>query len=72
MAIKCCYGCVAPKRQPGCHSKCPEYLQESAEHNRQKAIYDRQRAIKGGLTSQTLKGVNRANKARKKAKGLKG
>lgn len=33
MAIRCCNGCVAPKRYPGCHGKCPEYIKEKAEHN---------------------------------------
>lgn len=28
MTIKCCLDCVAPKRHPGCHGDCPEYLQE--------------------------------------------
>lgn len=28
MTIKCCLYCVAPKRHPGCHGDCPEYLQE--------------------------------------------
>lgn len=31
MRIKCCVGCVAPKRHVGCHSKCEEYLKERAE-----------------------------------------
>lgn len=28
MKIKCCKDCVAPKRYPGCHSVCPEYIHE--------------------------------------------
>ena len=28
--IKCCYGCVAPKRHIGCHASCPEYRAEEA------------------------------------------
>ena len=34
MTIKCCNGCVPPKRHPGCHGKCPEYLAEKAEYDR--------------------------------------
>lgn len=30
MKIKCCKDCVAPKRHPGCHGVCPEYLYEKA------------------------------------------
>ena len=28
--ILCCKGCVAPKRYPGCHGHCPEYIKEKA------------------------------------------
>lgn len=65
-----CKGCVAPKRHPGCHSSCTDYIREKAEHDRLKAIYDREIEIKRGLDSQLLKGVIRANKARRKMKGL--
>lgn len=26
--IRCCYGCVAPKRHVGCHATCPNYIKE--------------------------------------------
>lgn len=29
-----CKLCVAPKRYPGCHSKCKEYIDWKAEHDR--------------------------------------
>ncbi len=45
MAIKCCNGCVPPKRHPGCHGQCPEYLAEKAEYDRLKALYDEKRDI---------------------------
>ena len=32
--ITCCRYCVAPKRHPGCHSTCPEYIKEREEHQR--------------------------------------
>ena len=41
----CCYGCVPPKREPGCHSTCPEYLRRKAEHDALKAKTDEQRRI---------------------------
>lgn len=41
--IKCCRYCVAPKRYPGCHGTCPEYLKERAEYDRLKAIDDKKR-----------------------------
>lgn len=48
MGISCCNGCVAPKRYPGCHGSCPEYIKEKAELNarmeedkqRRRIIYD--------------------------------
>ena len=36
MKIKCCKDCVAPKRHPGCHGVCPEYLYEKAHCGRKK------------------------------------
>ena len=30
--IKCCKGCVAPKRHPGCHDTCKEYKEQKAKH----------------------------------------
>lgn len=43
MKIKCCKDCVAPKRHPGCHGVCPEYLYEKAlweEHRRFSELYE--------------------------------
>ena len=34
--ITCCKDCVAPKRRPGCHGSCPEYIVEKAEHDRER------------------------------------
>ena len=30
MKIRCCRECVPPKRHPGCHSRCEEYIAEKA------------------------------------------
>lgn len=67
--IYSCKGCVAPKRYPGCHSHCPEYLAERAEHDRKKAEADKKKMVDAGLTAQTLVGVNRAHKAQRRMKG---
>lgn len=32
-----CKDCVAPKRYPGCHSVCKEYISWKAEHDEVKA-----------------------------------
>lgn len=68
MAIKCCMGCVAPKRHPGCHDHCPEYIKEKTEYNQEKAAAFRKRRIEEGLDSQTFKGVARINKKKKGCK----
>ncbi len=26
--FECCHKCIAPKRHPGCHSECPEYIEQ--------------------------------------------
>ena len=69
MAINCCWGCVAPKRHPGCHDHCPEYKAEKAKYEFEKAIRDQKKAIADGLTSQSISGVYKAKKALKHRKG---
>ena len=60
--MKCCYGCVAPKRYPGCHSHCPEYIEERAEYDRRKAAEDQKNAVSNGIYLQKSDGVYRATK----------
>ena len=28
-----CKKCIPPKRQPGCHDKCPDYIKDKKEHD---------------------------------------
>jgi hypothetical protein len=63
-----CKGCVPPQRYPGCHSKCPKYLEEKAKHDALKAEYDRKRAIDSGIMSQISDGVHKTIKHRRKGK----
>jgi hypothetical protein len=63
MAIYSCKGCE--KRTPGCHSKCPDYLAEKAEHDRLKAEADKKRDISIGIRDQRTRGVNKAIKSRR-------
>ena len=65
MAIYSCMGCVAPKRNPGCRGKCPEYLAEKAEHDRLKAKYDKERQISNAIYDDTMKKVYKAKKDRR-------
>ncbi len=65
MAINSCMGCVAPKRYPGCHAKCPEYLAAKAEHDRLKAKHDKERDISVGIISNRGGKVYKAMKDRR-------
>lgn len=62
MAIKCCKDCVAPKRYPGCHDHCPEYIKEKTAYDAKMAEEHRKRAIKNGLDSQTCNVIHKAYK----------
>ena len=68
MAINCCNGCVAPKRFPGCHGTCPEYIAEKAEHDKRKAEQDRERDITGAIIGDQMRKVYRAMKSRRNKK----
>ena len=59
MAIKCCMGCVAPKRHTACWDTCPEYLEEKAKYNQQKAEMDKKQEISLAIY------LNRSNKVEK-------
>lgn len=65
MAIKCCHGCIAPKRYPGCHNHCPEYLEEKKKHEAEKAEEYLKRNTISNLISQRGDAVRKANKRRK-------
>ncbi len=60
--IKCCKSCVAPKRHPGCHGHCPEYLAEKAVYEAEKAETDKRKYINAGLDAMAIAAVNRARK----------
>ena len=69
MAIYSCKGCVAPKRYPGCHAVCPEYLAEKEQHDKEKAIIDHNKRIYNGLNSQAVNSIYRSQKIAKRLKG---
>jgi hypothetical protein len=68
MAIKCCYGCVPPKRYPGCHGQCPEYLAEKAEYDRLMAQDREKREIGNAIYSNRSVKVNNAMRRRRNKK----
>ena len=47
-----CKDCVAPKRHPGCHDKCPEYQEQKAKYDEIKEAERKWKEIRGGLISQ--------------------
>ena len=68
MSIKCCFGCVAPKRYPGCGATCKEYLEEKAEDARQKEAYRKERAIANAIYSSRTRRVQAAYRKRRNKK----
>lgn len=65
MAIKSCKSCVAPKRHPGCHDHCPEYITDKTAYEKRKAEYYGDPGVKSGLVSQRAASITRAIKQRK-------
>lgn len=68
--IRCCYGCQAPKRHPGCHDHCPEYQQEKQDYEKRKAELDRKKAISGGVYAERAEKVH--SFSRRKSSGRNG
>ena len=66
--IDCCRYCKAPKRHPGCHASCGEYIAERAEYDRLKAIHDRERAINVSIVQQRGDRIYKALKSRRNKK----
>ena len=60
--MKCCHGCVAPKRHEACWGHCPEYIAERAEYDKRKDVEDRKSAVRNGIYMQKVYGVHRAMK----------
>ena len=68
MPIRCCNGCVAPKRHVGCHGTCPDYIREKAEHDALMEIERKKLSIKQGLADETYRAVQRAMKGKRRCK----
>lgn len=63
--INCCRYCTPPKRNPGCHAKCPEYLAERARYDELKEADDKRRQLRGELIAQRDKLYFEAMKRRR-------
>ena len=59
MRITCCNNCVAPKRYPGCHGTCPEYLEQRAKYDEVKEIERKWKEVRGGLIAQQDKSYHK-------------
>lgn len=68
MAIKCCNGCVPPKRTDTCHATCPDYIIDSAFHNVEKARENEKREIGNAIYSNRSVKVNNAMRRRRNKK----
>ena len=68
MGIKCCSGCVAPKRHPGCHGSCPEYIQEKSGHDAKMAEEYKRRHLNQNLNEQRYAAINKAVRNKRKCK----
>lgn len=64
-AIKCCNGCVAPKRYPGCSGHCSEYQEERKKYDELKAKYDFEKSISYGIRAQRTDRVQKALRKRR-------
>ena len=65
MAINCFKGCVAPKRYPGCHGKCQEYIQEKAQYDARMEAERKRKSIEVGITNARTNAVVKALKSRR-------
>jgi hypothetical protein len=65
MSIISCKDCKPPKRYPGCHDHCPEYLAEKAEHDKCKAEEYKKRQTSYGLTIERTAAVAKAMRGRR-------
>lgn len=60
MADNCCYGCVAPKRYPGCQDHCPERQEQLAQRAKEMEQMRKANGIANGINNQKIEGIRRA------------
>lgn len=60
MADNCCYGCVAPKRYPGCQDHCPERQEQLAQRAKETEQRRKAHGIANGINNQKIEGIRRA------------
>ena len=65
MAINCCNGCVPPKRYPGCHGHCPEYIEAKAKHDAERERISKAARTRHDIYSQRGDSVRKAKRRKK-------
>ena len=65
MAIRCCNGCVPPKRYPGCHGHCPEYIEAKAQHDAEREMIGKADRTRNDIYGQRGDSVRRARRKKK-------
>jgi hypothetical protein len=55
-----CRYCVAPKRHPGCHDKCPDYEEDRKKYDAKKAEFDKKKKEQDEIYRQRENGIRRA------------
>lgn len=54
-----CKSCVPPKRKPGCHDKCPDYIKDKKEHDEFKKKIWEKKKIEKELSEYKKEAVNK-------------
>lgn len=60
MSIRCCYGCVPPRRTHECHGTCKDYIDEKAADEEKKAAEDMRRKVNNSIYQQRTDMVAKA------------
>lgn len=63
--FECCHHCVAPKRYPGCSSKCPEYATARAKFEEDKARNVKKTATRLYTIEQVIKNKDKVAKRKR-------
>lgn len=67
-AFNCCRYCIPPKRNPYCHSNCPDYLKEKSEYEAMMEKVRIEKAIDTGIYEQRTKRVLMALKDQRRCR----
>lgn len=65
VGMKCCYGCVPPKRHRACWSTCPDFKEEKEQDAEKKEAERKRRIIDAGIREQRSRSVHKALRRRK-------